>query len=118
MTCSSDESTASESRALVLSTERFVGVSQGSSTEARVVNHRSSPPRLPGRSEVKSIVNSRRARSAYVSLESLFTGGATLCATDQSPYISMSCDEKPGLARYHASRQTVRDRLMIPPLNN
>ena len=54
ITCSSEESTARESAALVLSADMFWGSAQGSSSEARVVNHRSSPPRPPGRSEVNA----------------------------------------------------------------
>ena len=54
ITCSSEESTARESAALVLSADMFSGSPQGSSSEARVVNHRSSPPRPPGRSEVSN----------------------------------------------------------------
>src|SRR5206468_9671672 len=89
ITCSSEESTARESAALVLSADMFWGSAQGSSSEARVVNQRSSPPRPPGRSEVKYIVNSSRERKAYVSLNSVFTGGPTLnMGEDHSPNVS------------------------------
>src|SRR5919204_1625811 len=115
ITCSSDDSTARESAALVLSADMFWGSPHGSSSEARVVNHRSSPPRPPGRSEVKYIVNSSRDRIAYVSLYWVFTGGPTLIGEDQSPYIAVLCGEEPGATTYQATRQTVRDRLMVPP---
>src|SRR4029453_5575272 len=118
MTCSSEESTARESRAVLLSTDMFSGVPHGSSSDARVVNHRSSPPRPPRRSELKYIVNSSFERNAYISLESVFTGGAPLMGQDQSPNVSVLCGEEPAAATKHASRPSVRDCRISPPLKH
>jgi hypothetical protein len=67
---------------------------------------------------VKYIVNSSRERIAYVSLDSVFTGGPTLKAPDQLPNLSGLRDEEPGAARYDASTHNSRDRLMIAPMKD
>src|SRR4030095_14248972 len=103
MTCSSEESTARESIAVLLSTDMFSGVSHGSSGDARVVNHRSSPPRPPScRSEVKYIVNSSFERIAYISLAAVFTPSTRL-GGDQSPNVSVLCGEEPAAATKQTS---------------
>src|SRR4029453_518331 len=118
MTCSSDESTASESATVLLSADMFSGGPHGSSGDARVVNPRSSPPRPPSfRSEVKYIVNSSFEMIAYISLEAVFTPSTRL-GEDQSPNVSVLCGEEPAAATKHASRLSVRDCLISPPLKH